>query len=290
MTVPLMSKSVFVMACCLILVAGCKEMPGYPKPGPEVVRPDEITDFPTLYAQNCVGCHGAKGMEGPSYPLANPEYQAIVNESTLRQIIAEGEPGTHMPPFAASAGGLLTDRQIEALVTGIRAAWYKQGVLAGENPPPYRATLTGDATRGKETYSTYCASCHGAAGQPAGKAGSITNGAFLTLVSDQVLRTITIAGRPDIGQPDWKGDLPGHPMNDQEVTDVVAWLSSQRPGPGTTSDAGAKDRRGQPAQFAETAVRDQDGHSKAAFRAEARPALAFEKLPSLQKSKPGGAE
>ena len=62
------------------------------------------------------------------------------------------------------------------------------------------------------------------------KAGSITDPAFLALVSDQVLRTVVIAGRPDIGQPDWRSDLPGHPMSDQEVTDVVGWLSSQRPG------------------------------------------------------------
>ena len=40
--------------------AGCSRMPGYPKPGPEVVRPDEVKDFATLYAQNCAGCHGAE--------------------------------------------------------------------------------------------------------------------------------------------------------------------------------------------------------------------------------------
>jgi cytochrome c oxidase cbb3-type subunit III len=51
----------------------------------------------------------------------------------------------------------------------------------------------------------------------------------LALASDQTLRTVIIAGRPDIGQPDWRNDLPGHPMSDQEVTDVVEWLSSQRP-------------------------------------------------------------
>ncbi len=79
----------------------------------------------------------------------------------------------------------------------------------------------------RQVYTTYCASCHGASGK--GKAGSITQPEFLALVSDQVLRTVVIAGRPDIGQPDWRNDLPGHPMSDQEVTDVVGWLSSQRP-------------------------------------------------------------
>ena len=57
-------------------------------------------------------------------------------------------------------------------------------------------------------------------------------------MSDQVLRTVVIAGRPDIGQPDWRNDLPGHPMSDQEVTDVVGWLSSQRPGVQQNKTAG----------------------------------------------------
>ena len=88
---------------------------------------------------------------------------------------------------------------------------------------------TADAARGQQVYATYCARCHGAAGQPGkSKAGSITEPAFLALVSDQMLRTVVIAGRPDIGQPDWRNDMPGHPMSDQEVTDVVGWLSSQR--------------------------------------------------------------
>ena len=88
-----------------------------------------------------------------------------------------------------------------------------------------------DKNTGAQVYTTYCASCHGVAGQAGkSKAGSITEPAFLALVSDQALRTIVIAGRPDIGQPDWRNDVTGHPMSDQEVTDVVGWLSSQRPG------------------------------------------------------------
>ena len=170
-------------------------------------------------------------MNGPSYPLANPEYQALVDEQVLHQVVANGEPGTHMPAFAISAGGSLTDQQIDALVHGMRGAWSKPGTLEGANPPPYKATATPDNARGEQVYATYCASCHGVAGQQGkSKAGSITEPAFLSLISDQVLRTVVIAGRPDIGQPDWRNAMPGHPMSDQQVTDVVGWLSSQRPG------------------------------------------------------------
>jgi len=48
-------------------------------------------------------------------------------------------------------------------------------------------------------------------------------------MSDQQLRTIVIAGRPELGAPDWRDDVEGRPMSAQDISDVVAWLSSQRP-------------------------------------------------------------
>jgi cytochrome c oxidase cbb3-type subunit III len=221
------ARLLMLVSCLTVL--GCGPLPGRPKPGPEVPRPDSVVDFATLYRQNCSACHGAQGMNGPSYPLANPNYQALVDEQVLHHVVGEGKPGTLMPAFSVSAGGSLTDRQVDALVNGMRAAWYKAGTLEGANPPPYRSARPADAAHGQQVYSTYCASCHGA-GTGKSKAGSIIDPAFLALLSDQALRTIVIAGRPDIGQPDWHSVLPGHPMSDQEVTDVVAWLSSQRPG------------------------------------------------------------
>jgi cytochrome c oxidase cbb3-type subunit 3 len=228
-----MARLLMTLVSC-IAVLGCGQLPGRPKPGPEVPRPDSVVDFATLYRQNCSACHGADGMNGPSYPLANPTYQALVDEQVLHQAVANGVPGTLMPAFAISAGGSLTDQQVDALVHGMRAAWYKPGTLEGANLPAYKASTTANSGHGQQVYTSHCASCHGeGAGAPntgiEGKAGSILDPAFLSLVSDQVLRTVVIAGRPDIGQPDWRSVQPGHPMSDQDVTDVVGWISSQRP-------------------------------------------------------------
>jgi hypothetical protein len=49
------------------------------------------------------------------------------------------------------------------------------------------------------------------------------------LESDQDLRTNVIVGRPELGAPDWRGDVPGKPISAQEISDVVAWLAAQRP-------------------------------------------------------------
>lgn len=238
MMVRLLSAGLMLLS--IVTATGCGSLPGRPKPGPEVPRPDSVVDFATLYSENCSACHGEKGVNGPSYPLANPTYQALVDEPRLRAVIAGGETGTLMPAFAISAGGSLTDDQVNALVKGIRGAWYKAGVLHDANPPAYQTTKAADAVHGQQVYGVYCATCHGTAGSAVkSKAGSITQPDFLALVSDQTLRTSIIAGRPDIGQPDWRNDLPGHPMTDQEVTDVVAWLAGQRPGAKTAEPSPA---------------------------------------------------
>jgi mono/diheme cytochrome c family protein len=160
--------------------------------------------------------------------LANPVYLAIADADIIRRTASNGVTGTPMPAFAQSAGGMLTDTQIEALVRGIRT-WAKPDALGGATAPPYAASTPGDPKRGGDLYRIYCSSCHGADGRGGSKASSIVDGSYLALTSDQQLRTIVIAGRPELGAPDWRGDIEGRPMSPQDISDVVAWLSSQRP-------------------------------------------------------------
>lgn len=221
-----------ICSCALILAVatllGCGVMSGRPSAAIETPRPDSVLDFHTLYSQNCAGCHGVDGKDGPSIPLSDPLYEAIVDDNTLRDTIANGQAGSHMPAFAQSAGGMLTDPQIDALVKGMRERWLKPVNINSGNAPAYKAVHNGDSQHGQQVYSFYCASCHGAVGQSQSKAGSIVDRSFLSLIGDQALRTIVIMGRPDMGAPDWRGNVPGHPMTEQEISDVVAWLSGQR--------------------------------------------------------------
>jgi cytochrome c oxidase cbb3-type subunit 3 len=99
-------------------------------------------------------------------------------------------------------------------------------------PPPYSSSAAGDPKRGEGTFAAFCARCHGADGRGGPRSqggGSIVDPAYLALVSDQGLRTTVIAGRADLGAPDWRGNVPGRPMSSSEVSDVVAWLAAKRP-------------------------------------------------------------
>ena len=209
-------------------LAGCGSLPGKPTEADRPQIPSEVTDFVTLYGMHCAGCHGADGRLGAARSLHDPVYLALADAAVLRQVIRDGVPGTSMRRFGARGGGPLTDAQIDILVEQMRARWGEGASLEGTDLPPYRPTAPGDPQAGLIAYGSYCARCHGPEGRGGRDGDPVTDGAYLALVSDQGLRTTIIAGRTDLGMPDWREAAPGRPMSDHEITNVVAWLASQR--------------------------------------------------------------
>jgi len=212
------------LLCCI----GCNRLPGRPTPADIALKPQQVTNFTELFAQNCSGCHGKNGQGSGTLALSNPIFLAIANDEVLRRAIVSGVPGTMMPAFLNSAGGTLTEKQIDILVREMRVKWSRPDELSTNVPPPYTAGIPGDAGHGGEVFATFCASCHGGEGHGTKRASSIVDGSYLALVSDQALRNLVIAGRPDLHHPDWRNYIPGRVMKAQEVTDVVAWLGSKR--------------------------------------------------------------
>jgi cytochrome c oxidase cbb3-type subunit 3/ubiquinol-cytochrome c reductase cytochrome c subunit len=187
-----------------------------------------------LYGQNCAACHGDQGRNGAAISLANPIYLAVAGPANLQRVIAAGVTGTMMPGFGKSVGGMLTDAQIAVLAQGMTSAWGNPSALAGQTPPAYASSAAGDPIQGQKNFIASCARCHGEDGT--GKAdkknpGSIVEPAYLALISDQGLRSIIIAGKPEQGMPGWRSAMKGdgaHPLSDQEITDIVAWLATHR--------------------------------------------------------------
>jgi cytochrome c oxidase cbb3-type subunit 3 len=206
----------YALTLAAVLVLSSCEAPGYRAAQERVIRPGEVASFDVLYAQNCSACHGAKGEGALTVGIGSPVYLAIVDDSTIRDTVERGRRGTPMSAFARSAGGMLTDAQIEILVRGIRQGGGQ--ALTSDSPPPYASTQPGDTAHGKQVFTESCARCHGA--------GNIADPSYLSLVTDQHLRTVIIVGMPNLGMPDWRGY--SKPLSDAEITDVVAWLAAQR--------------------------------------------------------------
>jgi len=229
-------RSGLLIALMLIALVSCDSMPGKPTPEERWTAAAEITDFSQLYAMNCSGCHGADGRFGAARPLNDPIYLALVSDGLLRAAIAEGVQGTTAPSFAQQAGGSLTDKQIDVLVSGIKTRWGAAENFTNIGLPPYSlqdaiaaGSGSGDAGRGAAAYASYCAQCHGKDGTGGAKGRSVIDPTYLALTSDQALRTAVIVGRIDLGMPDWRANVSARPMNPQEISDVVAWLASHRP-------------------------------------------------------------
>jgi cytochrome c oxidase cbb3-type subunit III len=200
---------------------GCERKIGPPNDQEELMRPEDVASFDRLYKQNCSACHGENGSGGPALDLANPKYQAIVDDASLKRWITSGMPGTQMPAFGEPAGGFLTPQQVDVLVAGMRTRWNHKDQNAADMPP-YFSNAVGNVEHGQDVYRMSCSSCHQQERQKVADAG------YLALVSDQNLRSIIIAGRPDLGHPDWKHVNPDRPLTDQDVSDVIAYLHSLR--------------------------------------------------------------
>jgi mono/diheme cytochrome c family protein len=200
---------------------GCDRKIGAPNDQEDLMRPENVASFDRLYKQNCSACHGENGSGGPALDLANPKYQALVDDASLRRWITSGMPGTQMPAFGESAGGFLTPRQVDVLVAGMRSRW-DQTHRGATDIPPYSSTAVGDVEHGKDIFRLSCTPCHQQRQQ------KMTGASYLSLLSDQSLRTIVIAGRPDLGHPNWEQVRPGQSLTDQDVSNVIAYLHSLR--------------------------------------------------------------
>jgi len=83
---------------------------------------------------------------------------------------------------------------------------------------------------GKELYGTYCALCHGAAGEGyrADEATALANATFLSLATDTYLSRAISNGRPGTTMSAW-GSANGGPIDPAGVTAIVGYLRTLAP-------------------------------------------------------------
>src|SRR5882724_11777808 len=209
-----------VAACCagLLVLTACEPW-GRPKLEPKA----DTEDFATLFRENCSGCHGAEGKNGPGRILNDGLYLAWIPKEKLHDVIAHGRSGTAMPAWSRAEGGPLTDAQINALVDGMQSNWAHALGNAGAVLPAYaEGAAQGDATRGKRLFLRDCFACHA----KGGIAGPVTDENYLALTTRQNLRTAMVVGRPDLGMPNYRVLNLGKALGEQELADLVEYLAS----------------------------------------------------------------
>ncbi len=91
-----------------------------PLPPPAVKFPTgDATRGATVFAQNCLLCHGEKG-EGRIGATLQKDWPGINVDSFLDTTVARGVAGSKMPAWAKSNGGPLSDQEIADAVAYVR--------------------------------------------------------------------------------------------------------------------------------------------------------------------------
>jgi len=113
----------------------------------------------------------------------------------------------------------VTDAQIEILVRGIRN-WAKP---VEANPPAYASSRPGDPSRGHDVFAASCTSCHSKDGRGA---MAVTDPSYLSAGHRSAFAHSDYNRDAATRYADWRNN--NKTLSDADVTDLVAWLSSQR--------------------------------------------------------------
>ncbi len=168
----------------------------------------------TLFAANCVACHGADGLGTGIAPALN---DLLVREKTadeLTRTVTFGSAGTLM----AGWSNVLTPEEINALVTLVQR-WDEvpAGILPAPNVPI--ATTEESIALGGQLFSQNCSRCHGPEGQGTQRAPALNVKAFLTDTGDLAIQQIVTNGVPGTAMPVW-----GDRMTEAEIQAIVGFI------------------------------------------------------------------
>jgi cytochrome c oxidase cbb3-type subunit 3 len=157
----------------------------------------------SLYANNCINCHGSDARGAPGFPnLSDKDWLYGGDPDTIVQTITHGREGV-MPALGAALG----PQGVDAVVAYVES-------LSGRPVPADKAA----AGRGP---FALCAACHGpdGKGNPALGAPNLTDDIWLYGGSEATIRRSIVEGR--------QGKMPAHQwLGDDRVRLVAAYVYS----------------------------------------------------------------
>jgi mono/diheme cytochrome c family protein len=204
----------------------------------------------SLFANYCSACHGQFGEGGVNpalagdiiAPISSAEFLKTRDDTTIRNIISQGQPDFGMSPFGDANGGPLDDEQLDALVDYIRS-WEANPPAQG---PPQLPTATPPPTpevtaptpepipslTGGQLYAIACASCHGALGE-GGVGPALNTQEFQDAVDDQALFETISKGHTATPMVAWGDNLSDEQI--QLLIDYIRVLGGATPAPPSVS-------------------------------------------------------
>ncbi|NJD25991.1 MAG: c-type cytochrome [Betaproteobacteria bacterium] len=197
----------------------------------------------TLYAQNCMACHGDRGQGAPApsglipaKDFTTPQARAELTRERMIASVTNGRPNTQMVAFK----GRLPDADIAAVVDYVMAglmlptAGSISGTSAhanrsGDDPMalPFINGLTGNVAKGERFYKDNCATCHGIKGDGKGprayfinpKPRNFEDAGFRNGFNRPAIYRAVAEGRLGAEMPAWNKVL-----TDQEIADVSEYV------------------------------------------------------------------
>ena len=181
----------------------------------------DVAKGKALYA-TCMACHGANGEGNPLEAISAPSFAGLSDWYIIQQLknFKAGIRGTH----AKDAKGMIM-RNMTLALTDEGMADIAAYIKTLKRPKP-KATLKGDAVKGKVVYNT-CLACHG----PNGKGNKALGAPNITELSDwYMLRQLNNFKTGIRGGPkDPKGMMMApmvKAMTEQQFKDVIAYVRS----------------------------------------------------------------
>ena len=204
----------------------------------------------SVYAQNCLVCHGERGQGTPGVggliaprDFTTPQARIELTRERMLGSVTHGRANTSMAAFA----GRLPAQDIEAVVdfvriglmlpassaiSGTNAHAGRKGSSNPENAlaATFQNNLTGSASRGEKLYLANCATCHGAKGDGQGprayfinpKPRNFIDPAFRGTFNRPALYTAVAEGRLGAEMPAWNKVL-----DKQQIADVSEFVFKQ---------------------------------------------------------------
>ncbi|KAF0108103.1 MAG: class I cytochrome c [Anaerolineaceae bacterium] len=173
----------------------------------------------TIYAAQCVACHGADGLGTSIAPALNDPLVRAKTADELSRVITNGSSGTLM----AGWSNVLLPEDIAAMVTLIQR-W--EEVPSGAIPAPdVPVAVTAESLAlGANLYSANCSRCHGPDGQGTQRAPALNVQSFIVNTPDPAIQQIITLGIPGTSMPAW-----GDKMTDADIQAVVGFLRQWEP-------------------------------------------------------------